>query len=1308
MASTETTNGSSTGPEAESAAQKLLAKHKEAHPVEVEEVVDEEDIIHPPPSATFSPKDTTESDSPTMSDIAKGKKKVDDAAPSAQKKKAELDLADQDAFPSLGKPSTAFQSTWGAGKANGAKGPNTNGTSATSKPASSAPAYKGPAPVNIPGRHVERISLAPQQIAPRTQLKKPLQEILLDINKRSKANVKAFSGANGNMVFEGTGKPEDVRQALKEIVNQIGTKQSVKVPIPASVRPHIIGRQGATIQAISKQTGAKIQIPKQEDLAAPIDEDDDVMIDVIIEGDALGAEMARREIQRIVSERTANSSLKMRDIPIEYYPFIAGHENSPIHNYDEQALKIQVPHYHTWRGQAPHKDRFAPQPSMPIQISGDREAANDARQAINKFVKDELSKHTAAPTQGMERGRHQFIVGDRGSSAEEFFQKTGCAIVKPPAGDDSDELYIIGPPENIQAGINYAMDLAGKVQSAHFDISKPHNSVRGGGAPHARNMARYFEQRNALQELERLHDSTIVLPADGSTSAEVYAQSYQNAVKTRQEIMNLISAHPPSRFHPMPVDPFFHQQLRQREAPKIRREHGVQIVFPDGHVEQPEILLVYEAPGSPSEYAIPRESPSDADKRQHEQAIQEARKYLEALISSQPAIVSRDVEAQAKYHDKVRKYVDHEQKDLGQGQFPVQLLFGGPTTQRSPSSFSLRGPDNQVTNLDSKLRAFLEQEARDEVERNFTTSFDYPQKFANFLIGKRGENINKLRDDYDVEIQVKDGKVELKGPERKCADCKKDVLAQLRKFEDETTHVIKVKKDYHRDLIGAKGAQVNRLQDRYGVRVNFPRSERPAGDDDATEGSVRNYRQQAPDEVIIKGPKKGADEAREELLNLLQWTMDNSFSGSISIQQSQLPQLIGTQGREIEQLRLATGCQIDTPRGDADKDGRVEIKLKGTKKQVEDAKKILLEKSKTFDETVTKNVEIDRRFHKSLIGPMGANIRKIVVDAGGPDDNRIIAGLVRFPKQGQEENANAIRVQGSKSMVDKIIAALNAQVKDQADQVTQTLEVPTAKHRLLIGRGGESRRNLESKFNVSLDIPRQGATGPAATQIKVTGLPSDVEKCKGHIEELVQDQEGETVEVPRKHHNTISDNGQFFRKLRNDLKVTVDHGGAQPPPRGAAGGAKARGRNVNGGSAPLITDEPDSSAHSWELVDNTDTYTGTDGDSPIPWILRGNRDNVAKAKSQLERALSEASKPSWTGYLILPDAKAHRLIIGPGGSQINSIRQQTGTKVQVPKNGDEGEAVEIVGSKEGCEEARDIILDIVAGGAGAGAGVRRD
>jgi polyribonucleotide nucleotidyltransferase len=297
--------------------------------------------------------------------------------------------------------------------------------------------------------------------------------------------------------------------------------------------------------------------------------------------------------------------------------------------------------------------------------------------------------------------------------------------------------------------------------------------------------------------------------------------------------------------------------------------------------------------------------------------------------------------------------------------------------------------------------------------------------------------------------------------------------------------------------------------------------------------------------------------------------------------------------------------------------------------------------------------------------------------------------MIRFPKTDAE--GNTIRIEGQKDVVDKICAAIEDLVKQQESQKTEIVEVKPEKHRLLIGRGGEKRRELEQQFKVSINIPRQTETGPARSQVKIAGQPEDVEKAKAHILEVTKDHEGETVNVPRRFHHTIADNGQFFRRLRNDHKVTVDHSGQRPPPKPST---PTPSRSAAGGDMPLITDNPSASTntHHWE---EHDLHTNAE-EGEIPWVLSGpSPEALQAARAKLDKALEEAKKQDTIGFLILPDPRAYRHVIGPGGSEINRIRKQTGTKIQVPKDQSKGEAIEVMGAKEGVEQARDMILEIV-------------
>jgi rRNA processing protein Krr1/Pno1 len=318
----------------------------------------------------------------------------------------------------------------------------------------------------------------------------------------------------------------------------------------------------------------------------------------------------------------------------------------------------------------------------------------------------------------------------------------------------------------------------------------------------------------------------------------------------------------------------------------------------------------------------------------------------------------------------------------------------------------------------------------------------------------------------------------------------------------------------------------------------------------------------------------------------------------------------------------------------------------------------------------------------------------MVLQAGGSDDRREIARTVQFPKA--ESDGNLVKIEGNKDVVEKIIAAMQQIIAERESQTTETIDVPTDKHRSLIGRGGETKKDLESKLKVSLDIPRQGN---GQTGVKITGAPSDVENAKAHILELVKGQEGETIQVPIKVHHIIADNGRFFRRLQIDHQVTVDHAGQRQPQKPAA----PTNTRVDGGSLPLITDDADEVAdvHSWNVF-NADS--GVEGE--IPWVLRGPADNVGKAKATLASAIEQALKNTTTGYLVLPDPRTYRFVIGQGGSKVNGIRKATGCKITVPRDQAKDEAIEISGTAEGVEKAKDLVLQAVKEGSSGANGSR--
>jgi predicted PilT family ATPase len=325
-----------------------------------------------------------------------------------------------------------------------------------------------------------------------------------------------------------------------------------------------------------------------------------------------------------------------------------------------------------------------------------------------------------------------------------------------------------------------------------------------------------------------------------------------------------------------------------------------------------------------------------------------------------------------RFHEKLRRFIQKEQQKRAADQIPVRVHAAGTLV-------ILRGPAPAVEALATKVNAFVAEAIEDEKERGFTMSFDYPQKHANQLIGKGGSNIRDLREKFDVEITVDDGKVTLKGPKAKAEAAKTHISALGRQWADEATYVLKIDPKYHGELIGGSGVQINRLQDRYKVQIHFPRAARAGRDDQSNAdaasetGRKGSRREQEPDEVTIKGPKKGADSARDELLELLQYSKDNSNVAVVAVQAGQIPSLIGQRGSGMDEIRQASKAKIDIPnaRDTPDPTTRVEIQIKGTKAQVAQAKKMIEEKRDIFDQTVTKTLEVDKKHHRALIGREG-------------------------------------------------------------------------------------------------------------------------------------------------------------------------------------------------------------------------------------------------------------------------------------------------------------------------------------------------
>ena len=141
----------------------------------------------------------------------------------------------------------------------------------------------------------------------------------------------------------------------------------------------------------------------------------------------------------------------------------------------------------------------------------------------------------------------------------------------------------------------------------------------------------------------------------------------------------------------------------------------------------------------------------------------------------------------------------------------------------------------------------------------------------------------------------------------------------------------------------------------------------------------------------------------------------------------------------------------------------------------------------TQENEKTRDIIIDQKFHRSIIGAGGDNINEIRENFS---DVQIL-----FPDSSKKSNVVTIR--GPKEEVDKCFAHLKKYAAEVAAANYQ-IELPIIKkfHRNIIGKGGQNVKKIKDETSTTIKIPTEGSPSDV---IVITGYKAQVEKAKNMI-----------------------------------------------------------------------------------------------------------------------------------------------------------------------------------------------------------------
>ena len=260
--------------------------------------------------------------------------------------------------------------------------------------------------------------------------------------------------------------------------------------------------------------------------------------------------------------------------------------------------------------------------------------------------------------------------------------------------------------------------------------------------------------------------------------------------------------------------------------------------------------------------------------------------------------------------------------------------------------------------------------------------------------------------------------------------------AQIEKLQDETSETIKIKREIQPALIGSGGKYAIRLEEKYGVKLSFPRDKES-------------------DEVSIRGGRKGVASAKAELLEAAAFEAESRQSATFTVPTRAVSQIVGKSGTTINDIKDETGAQIDIDK--TPENGKTTITVRGDKKAIAAAKAAILAVSDNVGEETTVEMQIDRKYHRTLIGQGGNRLRETIAAAGGSTEGNRQAGLVNFPK----DESDTVKLRGEKGLVAKIKADLEKQVATLKETKVVGVVVPKDQHAGKIGRGGMALNALQ-------------------------------------------------------------------------------------------------------------------------------------------------------------------------------------------------------------------------------------------------------
>ncbi|KAI1882721.1 hypothetical protein AGOR_G00237830 [Albula goreensis] len=529
-----------------------------------------------------------------------------------------------------------------------------------------------------------------------------------------------------------------------------------------------------------------------------------------------------------------------------------------------------------------------------------------------------------------------------------------------------------------------------------------------------------------------------------------------------------------------------------------------------------------------------------------------------------------------------------------------------PPPSVNKTEIVITGEKEQVAQAVAMIKKIYE-----EKKKNATTiAVEVKKSQHKYVIGPKGNTLQEILDKTGVSVEIppSDSSSEtviLRGEPDRLGQALTEVYAKANSY---TVSSVSAPSWLHRFIIGKKGQNLAKItQQMPKVHIEF------------TEGE---------DKISLEGPTKDMQLVQSQIEAIVMDLVSRMDYTEISVDPKFHRHLIGKGGANINRIKDQHKVSVRIP---PDNEKSNLIRIEGDPQGVQEAKKELLDLASRMENERTKDMIIEQRFHRAIIGQKGEKIKEV--------RDKFPEVIINFPDPSQK--SDIVQLRGPRTEVEKCSKFMQKMVAEMVEN-SYSVSVPIFKqfHKNIIGKGGANIKKIREETNTKIDLPAENSN---SEMIVITGKKANCEAAKNRIlaiqKELANITEME-VSIPSKLHNSlIGSKGRFVRSIMEEC------GGVH-------------------------------------------IHFPTEGSGIDTVTIRGPAEDVEKARKQLLSLAEEKQTKSHTAEL-RAKPEYHKFLIGKGGGNIRKVRDSTGARIIFPTAEDKDqELITVVGTEEAVQEAQ--------------------